>query len=73
MSFRNQEQYDAFKEWWEGYIKQHFPKQAKAVENNEDAMFIIRAAYPAGIREMATRVQDSLSFETASSTIIKED
>lgn len=72
MSFRNQEQHDAFKEWWESYVKQYFPKQAKAVENNEDAMFIIKMTYASGIRAMATRVQDALSFETSSSTPIKE-
>lgn len=73
MSFRNQAQHDAFKEWWETYVKEHFPKQAEAVENAESAMFIIRMAYSAGVRELATHVQSSLSFETSSTTVIKED
>ncbi len=73
MSFRNQEQHDAFKEWWKTYVKEYFPEQAKAVEDVESAMFVIKMAYSAGVRGMATRVQSSLSFETLSSTVIKED
>ena len=72
MSFRNQEQHDAFKKWWEDYVKQYFPKQAQAARDDGDAMFIIKMAYSAGIRAMATRTQDALSFETSSTTPIKD-
>ena len=63
-TFRNDEQKEAFDDWWNGSMRQLFAKRADEVEANENAMWIVGIAYQAGLEKMCHTVQDALQLAT---------